>query len=193
MPTYPIDQPADDTPPYVWTPMVRDGIAGVNDHQTRLNALEAGGGVPDDGSVTNAKVATNAAIDLDKTVDSATRLAMSAAERTKLAGVASGATAYTTEQARDDAAAMLTAGLHTNVSATYVDASGRLDLALSGTIATARLGSGTANSSSYLRGDQTYSSEPVTSTSVDLIVALTQAAYDALGTKDSRTFYVITG
>ena len=47
-----------------------------------------GGGVPDDGSVTNAKVAVGAAIDLDKTADSASRLAMTPAERTKLAGAA---------------------------------------------------------------------------------------------------------
>jgi hypothetical protein len=46
-----------------------------------------GGGVPDDASVTNAKVATNAAIDLDKTADSATRLAMTPAERTQLSGL----------------------------------------------------------------------------------------------------------
>lgn len=52
-----------------------------------------GGGVPDDGSVTNVKVAVGAAINLDKTADSATRLAMAAAERTKLSGVATGATA----------------------------------------------------------------------------------------------------
>lgn len=46
-----------------------------------------------DGSVTNAKVATNAAVSLDKTADSATRLALTSAERGKLSGVATGATA----------------------------------------------------------------------------------------------------
>lgn len=50
-------------------------------------AAGSGGGVPADGSVTNAKVAVNAAIDLDKTVDSASRLALTAAERTQLAGL----------------------------------------------------------------------------------------------------------
>lgn len=44
--------------------------------------------VPTDGSVTNAKVATGAAISLDKTADSATRVAMTPAERTKVAGLA---------------------------------------------------------------------------------------------------------
>jgi polygalacturonase len=55
-----------------------------------------GGGVPPDGSVTNASVATNAGISLDKTADGA-RLAMTAAERTKLAGVATGATANSSD------------------------------------------------------------------------------------------------
>lgn len=51
--------------------------------------------VPTDSSVTNAKVASNAAISLDKTADG-TRLAMTSAERTKLAGVAAGSTANAT-------------------------------------------------------------------------------------------------
>lgn len=45
-----------------------------------------------DGTITDAKVAVGAGISLDKTVDSATRLAMTAEERTKLAGIADGAT-----------------------------------------------------------------------------------------------------
>ena len=43
---------------------------------------------PTDGSVTNAKVAAGAGISLDKTADSLTRLAMTPAERTKLAATA---------------------------------------------------------------------------------------------------------
>lgn len=50
--------------------------------------VEGGSGAPPNGSVTNATVATGAAISLDKTADSATRLAMTAAERTKLAQAA---------------------------------------------------------------------------------------------------------
>lgn len=58
--------------------------------------------VPTDSSVTNAKVASNAAISLDKTADSATRLAMTAAERTKLTGIATSATANSTDSALRD-------------------------------------------------------------------------------------------
>jgi hypothetical protein len=67
------------------------------DFNSRLQAIEAGGGsaVPLDGSVTNAKVAASAAISLDKTADSISRLAMTSAERSKLStlqlgGVVSG-------------------------------------------------------------------------------------------------------
>lgn len=40
-----------------------------------------------DNSITNIKIATNAAISLDKTADSATRMALTAAERTKLTNI----------------------------------------------------------------------------------------------------------
>ena len=59
---------------------------------------------PSDLSVTNAKVAAAAAISLDKTADSATRLAMTSDERAKLADVATAATANATDaQLRDRA------------------------------------------------------------------------------------------
>ena len=56
------------------------------DLNSRLGILEAGSGtaIPADGSVTNAKVAVSAAINLDKTADSVNRLAMTPAERNKL-------------------------------------------------------------------------------------------------------------
>lgn len=41
MPTYPISQPADNAAPYTYTQPIRDSIAAVNDHQTRLTAVEA--------------------------------------------------------------------------------------------------------------------------------------------------------
>jgi hypothetical protein len=53
-----------------------------------------------DGAITDAKIATNAAIALSKTTDSTAstgRLAMTNAERTKLTGVATGATANDTD------------------------------------------------------------------------------------------------
>ena len=59
---------------------------------------------PLDSSVTNAKVSAGAAISLDKTADSATRLAMTSTERTKLSAIAAGATANATDaQLRDRA------------------------------------------------------------------------------------------
>lgn len=43
--TYPIAQPADNAAAYTWTPPIRAAIAGVNDHQTRVNALEGSSSV----------------------------------------------------------------------------------------------------------------------------------------------------
>jgi len=77
-------------------------VAQVNQMQAQLNALIANGGggsggsfsgVPTDGSVTNAKVASNAAISADKLVDGTNGKIMTAAERTRLTSVANGATA----------------------------------------------------------------------------------------------------
>jgi hypothetical protein len=39
--TYPIPQPADNAAPYTYTEPIRNAIAGVNDHQTRLTTLES--------------------------------------------------------------------------------------------------------------------------------------------------------
>jgi hypothetical protein len=62
------------------------------DLNSRLGSVESGAGTatPLDGSVTNAKVAVSAAINLDKTVDSASRLAMTPSERSKLSTLALG-------------------------------------------------------------------------------------------------------
>lgn len=49
--------------------------------------------IPSDGSVTNVKVATNAAISADKLAEGSTNKLLTSAERTKLAGVAASATA----------------------------------------------------------------------------------------------------
>lgn len=38
--TYPISQPADNAAAYTWTQPIRDGIAGVNDHQQRFDGLD---------------------------------------------------------------------------------------------------------------------------------------------------------
>lgn len=62
------------------------------DLHSRLGVIESGAGtaIPVDGSVTNAKVAVAAAISLDKTADSVSRLAMTAAERSKLSTLSLG-------------------------------------------------------------------------------------------------------
>jgi len=65
------------------------------------------------------------------------------------------------------------------------------DLA-SGVIAAARLATGTPDGTKFLRDDQTWDATAVTSASIDIILSLTQAAYDAIGTKDARTLYVVS-
>lgn len=110
-----LDKTADSATRVALTAAERTKLAGVATGATNLaigttGTTAAAGNdgrldnqrVPVDGSVTNAKVAAGAAIALDKTVDSAARLAMTAAERTKLTGVATGATANATDaQLRD--------------------------------------------------------------------------------------------
>lgn len=80
-----------------------------------------------DGSVTNVKVAANAAINADKLADGTTNKILTAAERTKLAGVAAAATAYDNEQAQDAAATLFTGGTHTGISFSYDDANNKIN------------------------------------------------------------------
>lgn len=73
----------------------------------RYELIGAGEGpsTPADGSVTDAKVAVDAAIVLDKTADStgsAGRLALTNAERTKLGGIAAGATVNSSDASLRD-------------------------------------------------------------------------------------------
>lgn len=125
-----------------------------------------------------------------------------------------------TEEVQDAAASLLTSGIHTGVTVDYVDAAGRVDLTVTaqggstgyatvqdeGASRTQRqtinfVGSGVAvtddaaNSRTVVTVPvgQTELDAKVDSTTIDTMVTITQAAYDALGTKDSRTLYVITG
>lgn len=64
----------------------------------------------------------------------------------------------------------------------------------SGTVATARLGSGSASATTVLAGDQTWKSGVLSAdASILQVVKLTQAAYDALTPKVSTTLYVVEG
>lgn len=51
---------------------------------------------------------------------------------------------------------------------------------------------GTASSSTFLRGDNAWDDGPVTSSDVTTIVEISQAAYDALSPPDADTLYVVT-
>ena len=79
-------------------PVVPDNsfaISKITNLQTTLNNLQAGALA--DGSVTNVKIASNAAISADKLANGTTNVIMTAAERTKLSGIATGATANDTD------------------------------------------------------------------------------------------------
>lgn len=133
---------------------------------------------PVDGSVTDIKVAAGAAVSLDKTADSTTRLAMAAAERTKLTGVAAGATANATDaQLRDrtthtgtQAASTVTGLATVATTGAYADLTGQPVIPDSPDDIGAVLGTGIAE-----------------------IRALTQAEYDAITTPVTTTLYVIKG
>jgi len=160
---------------------------------------------PADASVTDAKVAAGAAINADKTADGTTNKVYTATEKTKLAGVATGATANSTDatllargnhtgtqladtltdgttnkaflatertkltgiatgatanatdaQLRDRSTHTGTQAVGTVTGLAAVATSGSAADLSAGTMATARLGSGSASSATFLRGDQTW-------------------------------------
>jgi hypothetical protein len=135
-----------------WGHAVTTIVNAVETAPSRLDALEAGGGVAD-GAVTNAKVNAAAAISADKLADGTTNKVMTSAERTKLSGIATAATANSSDatllaranhtgtqtaatvsdfsEAVDDrVAALLVAG--SNVTLTYNDGAGTLTVAATG-------------------------------------------------------------
>lgn len=85
-----------------------DGQALLAD-SAQTTGIAWGAPVPADASVTNAKVATGAAISADKLADGTTNKVMTAAERTKLAGL-SGASTVTVLNATDTIPAGLADG-----------------------------------------------------------------------------------
>lgn len=95
------------TPSYASTQALSDGLATKVNSSTYTAGLAGKADatdtrftdqrVPTDSSVTNAKVATNAAISADKLADGTTGKVLTAAERTKLAGIATGATVNSTD------------------------------------------------------------------------------------------------
>lgn len=115
-------------------------------------------GTPADGTVTDVKVATGAAINADKIADGATNKVYTAAEQTKLAGVQAGATANNTDAtllARANHTGTQSASTITGLAA--IATSGSASDLSTGTVGTARLGSGTASATVFLRGDQSWS------------------------------------
>jgi hypothetical protein len=101
----------------------------------------------------------------DEVGDGTTYKQYSATEKTKLAGVASGATANSSD------ATLLDRANHTGTQAASTIGSG--------TMATARLGSGTANSTSFLRGDQTWAVPAGTGGALGAMVYLNAATLTA--------------
>jgi hypothetical protein len=122
---------------------IEQGIEAIDD---RVAAIEASGGgstgIPADGSVTNAKVATSAAISADKLADGTNFKVMTAAERTKLATLAT------------------------------IAVSGSASDLGSGTVPTARMGTGTADSTTFLAGDRVWRTPPDVSSLQSQITAL---------------------
>lgn len=102
---------------------------GIKDASDRLDVVETGA-TPANGSVTNAKVATSAAISADKLADGTTNKVLTATERTKLSGIATAATANSSD------ATLLARANHTGTQPVS-------SLAVTGT----------ASSTTFLRGD----------------------------------------
>lgn len=131
--------------------------------------VSGGGG----GAVDSVNGATGTVVlDQDDVGDGTTYKQYSATEKTKLAGIASGATANDTDANLKDRAN------HTGTQAASTIGSG--------TMATARLGSGTASSGTYLRGDQTYAALPTSSDTVQGIVELATTGEATTGTDTAR-------
>jgi hypothetical protein len=186
-------------------------IADVSGLQTALDGKLAS----NDASVTNAREWTAETISQEEAEAgvSTTRRAWTAVRafqaiaawwaassaKTKLDGIATGATANASDsQLRDrtthtgEQAISTVTGLQSALDGK--SATGHAHSAsdiTSGTMATARLGSGTANSSTFLRGDQTYAAPPVTSVdgSTGAVTVTKSEAFDFTATSkpDSAT------
>lgn len=141
-----------------------------NDGSDTITIAASGGG---GGAVDSVNGATGIVVlDQDDVGDGSTYKQYSATEKTKLAGVATAATANSAD------ATLLDRANHTGTqNASTIGA---------GTVATARLGSGTASSSTYLKGDQTYAALPASSDTVSGIVELATTGEATTGTDTTR-------
>jgi hypothetical protein len=170
-----------------------------------LDALYAGGG--GGGAVDSVNGQTGVVVlDADDIADGTTNHAFTAADDTKLAGIAPAATANSADAtllARENhtgtqlaatisdfstaADARVVAGITGKANTSHTHAAS--DIA-SGTVATARLGSGSASGSTFLRGDQTWAT-PAGGTNLSPIPRVTGRYYigelDGAGTDDGGT------
>jgi hypothetical protein len=115
-------------PPTVWYTPVPHAAGSTLDLSTLLAWASTGTG---GGVVTSVQGETgDVLLTADDLADGDVNVQMLGSERTKLAGIAPGATAYTSEQARDDIGATLVAGA--NVTITPNDGSDTITIAAAG-------------------------------------------------------------
>ncbi len=101
----------------------------------------------------------------------------------KVQGNVSGTGIFTIESPNSNSNRTLTLPDATGTIATSADLSSlNASNLTSGTVPTARLATGTANSTTYLRGDQTWQSISVTPTTADVLNATAGASVGATGT-----------
>ena len=135
------------------------------------------------------------ALDADDLADGSSKVMMTAVERTKLTGIATGATANATDaQLRDRSTHTGTQAAGTITGLAAIATSGSASDLGSGTVPTARLGSGTAAPTTVLHGDQTYKDPTLVAPPVHAMGNVSGAiTLDAASTSGSVKTLTLTG